>query len=131
MVVLAASLNWVIIAVIPLCLLFILIEVLVWSKHRRMDKKQIPQDVLQDLDYVERRLNEDGKTNPREILWELAKSKSGRNRSFAEEKSRAGISDLHNEPFYRQQFSNSVNPRIADDQTDIGRIKRNIFRKRR
>jgi hypothetical protein len=46
-----------------------------WLKKRKPD---VPQDVLNDFEYVQRRYEEYGEdANPQQILWELAQRKSG------------------------------------------------------
>lgn len=44
--------------------------------------KKVPIDILQELEFAERRYNESGGKDPNGILWELSKIKRGRTGSF-------------------------------------------------
>lgn len=110
-----------------------------YRKRKKLREKIAPADVLQDLEFAERRYEEsDGTADPQSILWEIAKSKQRGIRGSSSEIGRVTTGELSNEDGKQSPLSHISNPGTSGDKTDYSRSTvrfkgnnpKRLFRKR-
>lgn len=109
--------EWIVLGVISIVLIVITVKIWKATKRRKQESTVIPQEVLSDLEYVERRTEEsNGEINPQQILFELAQRKSKAVRASLIRAGGSPIQELPQQSYGRKNIQ-------SDNDSSIGRYQ--------